>query len=107
MAPAQAEQKRAGSYGTLVLGEVKAEKDKRLVGPFLIWLKFEHVQGLWRPGPRFFAGGLMRRRIAAVSPQFGAATAGYCLPTMPGWKYMARPYRARAEVPNGTWKSGI
>jgi hypothetical protein len=70
MAPEQAEQKRVGSYGTLVPGEVKAQKDKRLVGPFLIWLKFEDVQGLWRPALRFFAAGLMpaedRRRVAAV-----------------------------------------
>ncbi|GEO17588.1 DUF1254 domain-containing protein [Microvirga aerophila] len=27
-----------------------------------------------------------------------------CLPTMPGWNYMVRLYRPRAEVLNGTWK---
>ena len=27
-----------------------------------------------------------------------------CLPTMPGWNYMVRLFRPRAEVLNGTWK---
>ena len=27
-----------------------------------------------------------------------------CLPTMPGWNYMVRLYRPRAEILNGTWK---
>ena len=27
-----------------------------------------------------------------------------CLPTMPGWNYMVRLYRPRAEVLNGNWK---
>jgi hypothetical protein len=27
-----------------------------------------------------------------------------CLPTMPGWSYMVRLYRPRAEILNGTWK---
>jgi hypothetical protein len=26
-----------------------------------------------------------------------------CLPTMPGWNYMVRPYRPHAEILNGTW----
>jgi hypothetical protein len=59
------------------LVKVKAQKDKRLVGPFLIWIKFEHVQGLWRPALRFFAGGLMRRRSAALSP-FTSAMSELC-----------------------------
>jgi hypothetical protein len=86
------------------LVKVKAQKDKRLVGPFLIWLKFDHVQG--RPALRFFAGGSMRRRIAAVSPQFGGRDGRIpnCLPTMPGWNYMVRLFRPRAEIVNGTWK---
>jgi hypothetical protein len=88
------------------LVKVKAQKDKRRVGPFLIWLKFEQVQGLWRPALRFFSSGLMRRRIAAVSPQLGGCDGRIpnCLPTMPGWNYMVRLYRPRAESPNGTWK---
>ncbi len=27
-----------------------------------------------------------------------------CLSTMPGWSYMVRLYRPRAEILNGTWK---
>ena len=27
-----------------------------------------------------------------------------CLPSVPGWNYMVRLYRPRAEVLNGTWK---
>ena len=27
-----------------------------------------------------------------------------CLPIMPGWNYMVRLYRPRAEILNGTWK---
>jgi hypothetical protein len=27
-----------------------------------------------------------------------------CLPIMPGWNYMVRLYRLRAEVLNGKWK---
>jgi hypothetical protein len=27
-----------------------------------------------------------------------------CLPTMPGWNYMVRLYRPRAEILNGAWK---
>ena len=27
-----------------------------------------------------------------------------CLPTMPGWNYMVRLYRPKAEILNGTWK---
>ena len=48
----------------------------------------------------------MRRRIAAVSPQLGGCDGRIpnCLPTMPGWNYMVRLYRPRAESPNGTWK---
>jgi hypothetical protein len=45
------------------------------------------------------AGGL-------VAVQFGGCngTISNCLPTMPGWNYMVRLYRPRAEAPNGTWK---
>ena len=27
-----------------------------------------------------------------------------CLPTMPGWNYMVRLYRPRAEILDGSWK---
>jgi hypothetical protein len=38
--------------------------------------------------------------------QFGACDGKIlnCLPTMPGWNYMVRLYRPRAEILNGTWK---
>jgi hypothetical protein len=41
-----------------------------------------------------------------VSVQFGGCdgTIPNCLPTMPGWNYMVRLYRPRAEILNGTWK---
>jgi hypothetical protein len=77
--------KRAGSYCTSSLVKVKAQKDKRLVGPFLIWLKFEHVQGLGRRARRFFCRRVdaaeNRRRVAAVRGCDGRIP--NCLPTMP------------------------
>jgi hypothetical protein len=41
-----------------------------------------------------------------VSVQFGGCngTISNCLPTMPGWNYMVRLYRPRAEALNGSWK---
>jgi hypothetical protein len=47
---------------------------------------------------------LTRRRIAAALPQFGGCDDRIpnCLPTMPGWNYVVRLYRPRAEIPNGT-----
>ena len=41
-----------------------------------------------------------------VAVQFGGCdgTIANCLPTMPGWNYMVRLYRPRAEALNGTWK---
>jgi hypothetical protein len=38
--------------------------------------------------------------------QFGGCdgTVANCLPSMPGWNYMVRLYRPRAEILNGTWK---
>jgi hypothetical protein len=42
----------------------------------------------------------------SVPIQFGGCDGKIvnCLPTMPGWNYMVRLYRPRAEVLNGTWK---
>jgi hypothetical protein len=42
----------------------------------------------------------------SVSVQFGGCDGKTpnCLPTMPGWNYMVRFYRPRAEILNGTWK---
>jgi hypothetical protein len=37
--------------------------------------------------------------------QFGGCdgTMPNCLPTMPGWNYLVRLYRPRAEILNGNW----
>ena len=42
----------------------------------------------------------------SVAVQFGGCDGKIpnCLPTMPGWNYMVRLFRPRAEVLNGTWK---
>jgi hypothetical protein len=41
----------------------------------------------------------------AVTVQFGGCDGKIpnCLPIMPGWNYMVRLYRPRAEILNGTW----
>lgn len=41
----------------------------------------------------------------SVTVQFGGCDgkAPNCLPIMPGWNYMVRLYRPRAEILNGTW----
>src|SRR5258707_14389099 len=42
----------------------------------------------------------------SVAVQFGGCDGKIqnCLPTMPGWYYMARLYHPRAEALNGAWK---
>jgi hypothetical protein len=42
----------------------------------------------------------------AIKVQFGGCDTRTvnCLPTMPGWNYIVRLYRPRAEVLNGSWK---
>ena len=42
----------------------------------------------------------------SVAVQFGGCDGKIpnCLPTVPGWNYMVRFYRPRAEILNGTWK---
>jgi hypothetical protein len=42
----------------------------------------------------------------SVTVQFGAcgSKAANCLPTFPGWNYMVRLYRPRAEILNGKWQ---
>ena len=42
----------------------------------------------------------------SVTVQFGGCDGkvANCLPTVPGWNYMVRLYRPRAEVLNGNWK---
>ena len=41
-----------------------------------------------------------------IDVQFGGCDGKIpnCLPTMPGWNYMVRLYRPRAEILNGSWK---
>ncbi len=43
----------------------------------------------------------------AINVQFGGCDGrggANCIPTMPGWNYIVRLYRPRAEVLNGNWK---
>ena len=42
----------------------------------------------------------------SVAVQFGGSDGkiANCLPTMPGWNYMVRLYRPRAEILNSTWR---
>ena len=42
----------------------------------------------------------------SVDVQFGGCDGKIpnCLPTMPGWNYMVRLYRPRAEIVQGRWK---
>jgi len=42
----------------------------------------------------------------SVTIQFGGCDggAGNCIPIVPGWNYMVRLYRPRAEILNGSWK---
>jgi len=42
----------------------------------------------------------------SVIVQFGGCDGrtANCLPIMPGWNYLVRLYRPRAEIRNGTWK---
>ena len=44
-------------------------------------------------------------RDGSVAVQFGGCDGGTanCLPIIPGWNYMVRLYRPRAEILNGTW----
>jgi hypothetical protein len=41
----------------------------------------------------------------SIAVQFGACDGKIpnCLPTMPGWNYMVRLYRPRAEILDGKW----
>jgi hypothetical protein len=42
----------------------------------------------------------------SIAVQFGGCDGNVanCLPIVPGWNYMVRLYRSRAEILNGTWK---
>jgi hypothetical protein len=47
-----------------------------------------------------------KRADGSIAVQFGGCDGriANCLPTMPGWNYMVRLYRPRAEIISGTWK---
>ena len=68
-----------------------------------------------KEGDNFDGGKTYRLTVPANAPvneggsvtvQFGGCDGQIpnCLPTMPGWNYMVRLYRPRAEILNGTWK---
>lgn len=50
--------------------------------------------------------GATRAADGTVQVQFGgcAATTPNCLPVTPGWSYLVRLYRPRAEILDGTWR---
>lgn len=66
-------------------------------------------RGFFKPNPdeAYALNDLTARRNAdgSVDIQFGGCDGkvANCLPTMPGWNYMVRLYRARAELLNGSW----
>lgn len=47
-----------------------------------------------------------RSADGSITIQFGGCNANTvnCLPIMPGWNYLARMYRPRKQILNGTWK---
>jgi hypothetical protein len=55
------------------------------------------------------SGGRFRSMFAvnedeyALSAIYDAGTIPNCLPITPGWNYMVRLYRPRAEILNGSW----
>jgi hypothetical protein len=74
------------------------------------WSVSVYDEGGWfRPNPyeAYSLNNLTAKRSAdgSVHIQFGGCDGQIpnCLPTMPGWNYMVRLYRARAEVLNGHW----
>lgn len=69
-----------------------------------------NAQGYYEPNPlnAYSLNNLTAKASAdgSVSVQFGGCDgkAANCLPIMPGWNYMVRLYRPRAEVLDGSWK---
>ena len=55
--------------------KVKAQKDKRLVGPFLIWLKFEHSKAKARATPALgrITSCIERPKICNFRPRLALA----------------------------------
>lgn len=67
------------------------------------------ADGWFRPNPAqaYVVNNLTARRAAdgGVNVQFGGCDGQIpnCLPTVPGWNYMVRLYRPRAEILTGQW----
>lgn len=67
------------------------------------------ADGWFRPNPAeaYVINNVTARRAAdgGVDIQFGGCDGQVpnCLPTVPGWNYMVRLYRPRAEILNGRW----
>ncbi|SEA41616.1 DUF1254 domain-containing protein [Paraburkholderia sartisoli] len=66
--------------------------------------------GFFEPNPQgaYTLNNIVAKKDAggAVTVQFGGCEANVpnCLPVMPGWNYMVRLYRPRAQVLDGQWK---
>lgn len=67
-------------------------------------------KGFFKPNPQnaYSLNNLTAKKGAdgTTTIQFGGCESGVenCLPTPPGWNYLVRLYRPRAEVLNGSWK---
>jgi hypothetical protein len=68
-----------------------------------------NADGYYQPNPynAYSLNNITADKAAdgSVAVQFGGCDGkiANCLPTMPGWNYMVRLYRPRAEILNGTW----
>jgi hypothetical protein len=74
------------------------------------WSVSVYDEGGWfRPNPHeaYALNNITARRGAdgSVDIQFGGCDGQIpnCLPTMQGWNYMVRLYRARPEILSGAW----
>lgn len=102
----------------LYLNVVPANNDGKTVHSLLV--KDVPVDGFWsislyngdgyfqaNPQNAYSVNNITAKKAAdgSVNVQFGACDGkvANCLPIMPGWNYMVRLYRPRAEVLNGTW----
>src|SRR5262249_29921197 len=68
-----------------------------------------NAEGFFQPNPRnaYSLNSLTAKPdpTGGFAIQFGGCDGAVanCLPIMPGWNYVARLYRPRAEILNGTW----
>jgi hypothetical protein len=69
-----------------------------------------NAKGYFEPNPlnAYTLNNITARRSGdgSIAVQFGGCdgTAANCLPIMPGWNYLVRLYRPRAQVLNGSWR---